>query len=212
MNGLSNYFNENVLGDLGIYSMQYNDEIFKALVDVIIPRTPVLAEEYGRIQYYGALDLYTDEYLIISLNSLSVPIAEPTAELLELAAQQYLFTEGAGSNGDLESAEWSTFGALSPKERLQVLTLLEQAQVDAADLPVPFRDNQTYVRNIVGALGRSTLMGYYSEWSGYGSTRMDPPNQRSLEYFPISWVQVGYPGPSLGYRSLRVNNSGQSNL
>jgi len=132
-------------------SQEYMQETFKALVDAIIPRTPELAEEYGKIQYYGALDFQTDEYLILSLNNYYSPLAKPTAEMLDMAAEQLVF-------------------ALS----------------------------------ITGDLNRLTMMGYYSEWYGYGSTRLKTPNQRKLEYFPLSWGQVEYPGPSLGYRALRA--------
>lgn len=105
---------------------------FQAYVDAVIPRSPRLAEEYGKIQYFGALDLHTDEYLILTLNHNSISWAESES-----------------------------------------------------------------------ALNRITMMGYYSEWSGYGSTRLEKPDQRRLEFFPISWKQVGYPGPSLGYRAFR---------
>ena len=107
-------------------SLQYTNETFQAFADAVIPRTPRLAEEYGKIQYFGALDLHTDEYLFL-----------------------------------------------------------------------------TFAYSFVGSLIRFTMMGYYSEWSGYGSTRLEAPDQRKLEYFPLSWKQVGYPGPSLGYRALR---------
>jgi hypothetical protein len=105
-------------------------ETLKAFVDAIIPRSPGLAEEYGKIQYFGALDLHTYEYLIMTLSSYSIPLTNPLAV-------------------------------------------------------------------------RFVMMGYYSEWSGYGSTRLEEPAQRRLEYNPLSWKQVGYPGPSLGYRALR---------
>lgn len=42
----------------------YTYDTIMAFVDVVIPRTPLLAQMYGEIMYYGALDLYTDEYLI----------------------------------------------------------------------------------------------------------------------------------------------------
>ena len=186
-------------------TFQRMDEIYKAFVNAMIPRTPDLAEEFGRIQYYGALDLYTDEYLILSLNSYYFPITYPTAEMLELAAEQLVLSEGAGRSNTSEYTELSTFGVLAATDRLLAVTLLEQLMVNTADLPIPFRNNPGFMLYITNVLSRFTLMGYYSEWSGYGSTRLDTPNQRKLEFFPISWEQVGYPGPSLGYRALRVN-------
>jgi hypothetical protein len=195
------YPDNNMINDQNNDSLQYTDEIFKAFVDAIIPRTPGLAEEFGKIQYFGALDLYTDEYLILSLNNYYIPIAKPTAEMLEIAAEQLISTEGA------ELMEFSIYGALAPMDRLRVIASLEHFVVNIADLPIPFQNNPGYILYITSALNRYTMMGYYSEWSGYGTTRLKTPNQRKLEYFPLSWEQVGYPGPSQGYRALRVNNS-----
>jgi hypothetical protein len=197
------YSGDNMTDNQNDYSLPYTDEIFKAFADAILPRTPGLAEEFGRIQYFGALDLYTDEYLIMSFNHYYIPLAEPIAQMLETAAKELVFAEGPGRISGPEAAQWSTFGELAPTDRLRALTLLEQGMVNTSDLPEPFQDNQDYILYILNALNRFTLMGYYSEWSGYGSTRLEAPSRRSLEYFPLSWEQVGYPGPSLGYRALR---------
>jgi len=172
-------------------SLRRTQETFQAFVDAIIPRTPGLAEEYGRIQFFGALDLHTDEYITLSLDYYYIPLAEITAEMLDVAAEQLVVMDG------------SAFAALEPSDRLRALTLLEQIHIYLADLPIPFRDNPELILYITSALNRFTMMGYYSEWSGYGSTRLATPNQRKLEYFPISWKQIGYPGPSLWYRALR---------
>jgi len=185
-------------------SQQHTQATFQALVDAIVPRTPRLAEEYGRIQYYGALDLYTDEYLIMSLNHYYIPLAKPTAQMLDVAAEQLVLIRGNERLLDFSMYPGGgTFAALAPSDRFRALTLLEQLQVNLTNLPIPFQDNPELVLSITFALNRFTLMGYYSEWSGYGSTRLDTPNQRILEYFPLNWQQVGYPGPSLGYRALR---------
>lgn len=206
MYGAYDYPGDNIMNNPNYYSMLYTDEIFKAFVDAIIPRTPELAEEYGKLQYYGALDLYTDEYLIMSLNHFYTPIAYQTAELLEVAAEQLILNGGIDRIGASDYTEWSAFGTLAPMDRLWAITLLEQLMVNVTDLPLPFQNNPVSILYMTNVLNRLTLMGYYSEWSGYGSTRLASPNQRHLEYFPLSWEQVGYPGPSLGYRALRVNN------
>lgn len=112
---------------------QISNSIIHFLVDEIIPRTPDLAEEYGEIQLYGALDLDVDQY---------------------------------------------------------VISILQEENI---------APNEIYDINI----NRLVTMGFYSEWSGYGSTRLKPPNERVFEFPPISWKQVGYPGPSLGYHALR---------
>lgn len=155
---------------------------FQVLVNAIIPRTPGLAYEYGVVQYYGALDLHVEEYVIFNLNSLEIPFAQPTADLLDHVAYYYV---------NLESFNL-----------LYALVLLRQLQINLSNLPVPFKDNPLFVIQIANSLYQYTLMGYYSEWAGYGNTRLAEPNARILEYYPISWEQIGYPGPSLGYRVL----------
>lgn len=178
-------------------SLSYN-KTFKALVDTIIPRTPGLAVEYGKIQYFGATDSYTDEYLKYSLDYYSIPLAKPAAEMLNMAALQLT------DNNALYYVN-EPFAKLSPINRLRTLELLNQNKFNLEDFPVPYRNDPRAVISTVNNINRLTLMGYYSEWSGYGSTRLDSPSERELEYIPISWKQTGYPGPSLGYRALRVN-------
>lgn len=185
-------------------TFQYTMETFKSLVDAIIPRTPGLAEEYGKIQYFGALNLHTDEYMILTLNYYSFLLAEPTAAMLDAAGEQLVFM---GENSRLlDFARYpggGTFAALAPEDRFRALTLLDKLRINLGDLQQPFTDNPGFVLTFSGILARYALMGYYSEWSGYGSTRLESPNNRKLEYFPLSWKQVEYPGPSLGYRALR---------
>jgi hypothetical protein len=145
------------------------------------------------VQYYGALDLHIDEYVILTLNSLGMPLAEPTAEMLDITTGSFI--------------------ALNQYSQLYALTLLNQLQINLSHLPIlsilsilpiPFKNNPQLIILITNSLVSFTMMGYYSEWSGYGSTRLADPNQRRLEYYPLSWKQIGYPGPSLGYRALRV--------
>ncbi len=150
---------------------------YQYFVNEIIPRTPELADTYGMIQYYGALDSQIDEYLIMNLDSLETPLAIPVAELL--------------------NAAYSDSGVLVSPEVLPELA-------GTGNLPQPFRNNQGLIVSTVHTLVTWTMMGYYSEWAGYGSTRLETPDQRVLEYAPISWSQIGYPGPSLGYRGLRT--------
>lgn len=194
----------NLMNNQNSNSLLHTQDTFRAFVDAIVPRTPGLAEEYGRIQYFGALDSGIEEYLIMSLNNYYIPLAAPTAEMLDIAAEQLVMMQGNESELDFSLFPGGgTFAALSPNDRFRALTLLEQLQVNLSTLPIPFQENPGFVLYILLELNRSTMMGYYSEWSGYGSTRLDEPNQRILEYFPLDWEQVGYPGPSLGYRALR---------
>lgn len=191
-----------MISNQNINSMQHTEDTFKALVDAIIPRTSRLAREYGRIQYFGALDLNTDEYMILTLNSYFIPLAEPMAEILDLAAQQLIYLEGEDILQNFSKfPEGGAFASLTPLDRFRALTLLGEFESDQGDLSS--MDNPELILTISTTLNRFTMMGYYSEWSGYGSTRLEAPDRRVLEYFPISWQQVSYPGPSLGYRTLR---------
>lgn len=168
------------------YSTNQTQDIIKAVVNAIIPRSPGLAYEYGVVQYYGALDLQIDDYIIMTFNSFDIPLAEATAKMLSIMAKQ--------------------FETLYPYNQLYILLQLRQLQINLSYLPPPFTNNPPLVISIINSLISFTMMGYYSEWSGYGSTRLASPNQRVLEYYPISWKQIGYPGPSLGYRALRTYN------
>lgn len=184
---------------------------FRALVEAIVPDTPALAV-FGAEQTPGAADLHIHEYMIWELDhSLSlflgthltvVPLASPTAQLLNAGAVE-LVTSGRAKHAP-NHAVWGScpFAALSPIDRIRVMAMLEQLDVDLGSLPPPYRDNGGNVRFMIDFLTRQTMFGNYSEWSAYGTTRLATPTERRLEYFPISWKQVGYPGVVPGYRAL----------
>lgn len=168
---------------------------FQALVDAIIPRTPALAQEYGRIQYYGALDQQVEQFLIYELEHYPVPMALPVAEILDATA--LLWRNAQGYYGQV------SFAMLSPLERLSVLGLLRREEPVPEIMTIVSQADPGLWRTALSMLDTYTLMGYYSEWFGYGTTRLNPPEERVMEFKPISWLQVGYPGPSLGYHVLR---------
>jgi hypothetical protein len=122
-------------------------------------------------------------------------MALPTAEILNAAALLMRMTQGY--YGPV------SFAMLSPLERLSVLELLRQEAQTPEILSIVSQVDPGLWRTALTLLDTYTLMGYYSEWFGYGTTRLNPPEERVLEFKPISWLQVGYPGPSLGYRVLR---------
>lgn len=166
------------------YTMQHILNTYKAFVEVIIPWTPKLATEYGEIQYYGAIDLLTYEFLIQTIHAYggsSLVIA--VVNMLNSWAQQVVFQ--GGNSDKVNSTNGVTFTNLTPTDRLLVIKLMKQYE---SNLP----DNQIIT---IDSLIRYTLMGYYSEWYGNGSTRLLEPNQRVLEFEPLSWQQVAYPGP-----------------
>ena len=168
---------------------------FQALVDAIIPRTPVLAQEYGRVQYYGALDQQVDQFLIYELERYPVPMALVTAQILDAGAIQWRRSQGYFGP--------VSFAMLPPLERLNVLGMLRQESQAPEIMTIISQVDPGLWRTAISMLDTYTLMGYYSEWFGYGTTRLYPPQERVLEFKPISWLQIGYPGPSLGYRVLR---------
>lgn len=174
----------------GQHSMLQVINTYKALVEAVIPWTPKLAAEYGEIQYFGAIESLTYEYVIASLYQIGgVGLVGATAKLLDTVATELIMHRSSQVFGSFTGQV--TFGDLDLEERISVLYLLKQQeltflnQMDNAD------------KFIINTLLQMTMMGYYSEWFGYGSTRLNPPGERVMEFQPISWKQVGYPGPSL---------------
>lgn len=187
---------------------------FRALVEAIIPGSPVTCADEAE-QAAGAVDLCIHEYMIWELDhSLSlvlgfyltvIPLSCSTARLLDAGAVQL------AASGQLQYAPnhllwWSSpFAALCPADRIRVLAILEQLKVDLGTLPPPYRNDGGFVRFMVDFLTRQTMFGNYSEWSAYGTTRLRTPTERRLEYFPVSWKQVSYPGVVPGYRVFLGN-------
>jgi hypothetical protein len=126
-----------------------------------------------------------------------VLLSEAIAQMLNSAANQ-LISSGI-VHGPLDNCfpGGGEFCSLSRRDRLLTLSYLEQLKIDLGSLPVPFQYNGNWVQMVVDLINRHTMFGYYSEWSGYGSTRLLMPQARKLEYTPISWKQIGYPGPDL---------------
>ena len=173
----------------------------------MVPQSPDLAEQYGEIQFYGALESYTAEYLIMSLDSYPTPFAIAVAEVLNLAAKQYLMEKG--EDPDLPDDSGGVyFLKLTPEDRLKTIDRIASSD-GIVYIPAGLVMKTGDIASVFPALNRLIMMGYYSEWSGYGSTRFMSPNLRVLEYIPISWKQIGYPGPSFGYRIPGAYNFAQ---
>ncbi len=187
---------------------------FQALVDAIIPRTPKLAQKLGRIQEVGALEAHVDQYMIWELDHMvtiqgdfslrRVMLSGPTAELLDAGAVQLIAAGGAKQTDDeLKFPGGGAFARLSRSDRFRAMYLLESLHIDLGYLPLPYQYNAGLVQFMVDTLNRLVMFGFYSEWPGYGTTRLASPAIRRLEEFPVGWLQTGYPGPALGYRQLR---------
>lgn len=183
---------------------------FQALTDALLPS----ANQFGYGNVYEANDLHAHEYLMDGLDQYitiqeqlgqrAVPLAYPTALMLDAAALQLVNTLQAQppyphplySGGGM-------FSRITRTDRLQTLTALEKLDIDLYLLPFPFQNNGGLVKHVTDALNRFSMFGFYSEWPAYGSTRLYPPNDRRLEFFPLGWQQAGYPGVALGYRDFR---------
>ncbi|HLR52396.1 MAG TPA: hypothetical protein VK072_05915 [Candidatus Avamphibacillus sp.] len=162
---------------------------------------------------FSAQDIGVHEYVIYGLNhNISiqkqvhhkvVPLAYPTAVMLDVAAIHLVNAHQAQAYSQSLFTEGKMFSYLSREDRIRTLSLLENLNIDLYLLPSPFQNNAGMVKFVTDALNRFSIFGYYSEWPAYGSTRLNPPSNRRLEYFPPGWQQVTYPGVSLGYRAFR---------
>jgi hypothetical protein len=184
---------------------------FRALVDAIIPDSAGSAA-HGDVQTAGAVNLCVHEYMIWELDhSLSlieglylttVPLSSPTAGLLNCGAVQFVASGQMQNRIDYSVWTRSPFAALHPADRIRVLAMLEQVQLDLGALPPPFRNDGGLIRYFVDFLNRQTMFGNYSEWPAYGKTRLKVPTERRLQGFPVGWIQAEYPGVVPGYRAL----------
>jgi hypothetical protein len=188
------------------HTLLITQETFKALVDAIAPKSSELS--------IGALELHTEEYLIWTLNhivtlvfvnkDINVPLANATAEMLNIAAEELIKKDEKEKSMDsVFISQKGTLAALEPSDRIRAIALLEERQIDLTILPFPFSKNQGFVLAITRLLTSLTTFGYYSNWSAYDTTRLETPEKRILEEFPAGWKEVRYPGPSKGYRALR---------
>ncbi|WP_188207836.1 hypothetical protein [Alkalibacillus aidingensis] len=189
----------------------YTLSTFRALANTLIP-PPTNQDELESTP--GASDMCIYEYIVYALDHYipiqtyvyqgNIPLALPTALMINEAARQYAYTNRPPfSYQQATQSNHHFFSSLSRQDRIQTLAHLEDLNLDLYTLPTPFQNNAGLIKHVTDALNRLTLFGYYSEWSSYGSTRLNPPDERYQEFFPLSWYHVGYPGVSLGYRDFR---------
>lgn len=187
---------------------------FKALNDAVIPPSPDLAKKPDLIHSSAPAEHRIDEYQLWTLNHsllqiilklvVKVHLAKPTAKMLDKAASQLINDAGHKEPVDpIILNDTGSFAALAPNDRLRALLLLEQTSVSPFSLPLLFVNNPGLVLSVTGTLIMLTTIGYYSGWTGYGSTSLKRPEKRMVEHFPESWKEIGYPGPSKGYHGFR---------
>lgn len=187
---------------------------FKAFVDALIPSAPAIAMAGYTIEAVGALELLVYEFIIeeldhsvyrpIARNLMDTSPATAAAQLLDAAARQLIQSGGTTEPLDVWAFPGGgPFAALSRSDRLRAVDSLSKLDVDLGSLPAPYTNNSVFVENVTVMFNLLAMFGFYSEWSGYGTTRLLSPDRRRMECFPLSWIQTGYPGPALGYRALR---------
>ncbi|WP_161628803.1 hypothetical protein [Thalassobacillus devorans] len=182
------------------YTTQLN---FMAVVDALIPSS-VVTSNCGCTVQYGGVPLSIWEYLLMSIDSLPVPLTEETSQLLDLSAF-HIYKKRYPLSFLIYHPHTSQalFSTLSRKDRLRAINLLEKLMVPSDSFPVPYKNNPIIVQIMIDSLYQLTFFGYYSEWFGYGETRIHSPAFSSLRTYPVSWAYTGYPGPSFGYRDFR---------
>lgn len=169
----------------------------QAAVDSILQAPPIDGEIYGYV-----IDIL-DQTLPPSINQgEAISLSKQTAELLDFAAIQLLVC----SHQIWTVPRKGLFSKLSPSERLMAINLLERLEVPLESLPEPFTNNPGLTQSMKNTITQLTFLGYYSEWTGYGTTRFNRPDYRCIQCFPVSWIQTNYPGPAFGYRNLRGFN------
>lgn len=193
--------------DVGPGGNLYLKATYNALADAIVPVTPWLANEAGAAYLAGGAEWDVGQLLISMLDQLrpadgGLPLA--TALLLDTGANWLIATgQATAPLNPCAFPAGGPFAQLCREDRIRVLALLEQLALDPATLPPPYRDAPWLVPVTVDGLNRAAVMGFYSEWPGYGTTRPLPQQERELQFFPPGWCQARYPGTSKGYRALR---------
>ena len=182
--------------------------VFKALSESITPlsRNSVSSRSEGDRYLYEYYIYILDHYVSLKVffKPATFGLANATANMLNIAAKQLIDSGENEQPADPAIAyEYGMFAALQAKDRCRVISLLEHLQVDLSGLPVPFYKNPGTVVAVVSILTMLGSAGYYSEWTGYGTTRSGPPAARILAQYPASWQQVDYPGPAMGHHVLR---------
>jgi hypothetical protein len=195
---------------------RYIKSTFQSLVHAIIPPHLKQKEYIGTVHVAGAQELQVYEYVIWILDhSIAFPVKEQlklvngsmsksTAELLDAGAARLIQTGQILYPLNVTAYPCGgPFSALSPIDRLRAVTLIERLDINLENLSIPYKNNPGIVRNMMDILNELPMFGHYSEWTGYGTTRLFPPEYRRVEYFPPGWEQTNYPGPSFGYRDFR---------
>jgi hypothetical protein len=188
-------------------------------------------DHIGEDHVPGAVAVGVDEYLVTYVNSLlgigseelgltgELRLAELVALVLDAAATELV---ARGDNtvpldprrvlelaslrdiaADPRNLAAGPFAKLSRRDRLRALAMLDEKELDTAELPGPLAEADTgLVPQLI--VGFSEVI-YYSEWQGYDDLTA-PPSERSHPNDADavqSWRQTGYPGFEDGNAAFR---------
>lgn len=197
-----------------INEISHTNETFKALIEALAPESQNLIVKYENRILHEVSYQSVYEYEIWTLNhSLSqtilkikfnINLANPTAKMLDKAAKQLIESKNNKEpvNSDI-LRKIGDFAALAPSDRLLAIDLLEKLRVNLSSLPIPFWNNAGFVLLIVGELMMLNTIGYYSGGHGYDFSNLKIGARDKSENYYSSWKEVGYPGPSKGYKCLK---------
>lgn len=189
----------------------YTKATLRALVDAIIPATVQYERGLPLRWIVGAAGLSVEDFVIKQLDhSQFVPVNASAAGILPLSlATASLLDIGAAVLKRAQSKTYGSktlrgaFASLPRMDRLRAIALINRLAIPLFALPLPYQNNPGLVLTMMDSLHQLTVFGYYSEWYGYGSTRLLPANKQRVEFFPPGWRFAGYSGPSYGYRAYR---------
>lgn len=174
---------------------------FQAVVHAIFQKEQgVIARKFNIHGYIISVLDQTIPHSILQKQTLS----KSTAQVLDAAAVQLVWS----GQTECPFQVWSfptggAFAALSCNDRLKVIDLLERVGINMEYLPEPYKNNPGLIQSIKNTLYQLAVLGFYSEWTGYGTSSFYHPDDRRLEYFPPGWIQSNYPGVAFGYRDFR---------
>lgn len=203
----------------------------RALVDAVLPETPVLGAELGPEHVPGGLAIDLDRFVVTYVDDGfqlglphvgphgNIPLIDAITHVLDAAALKLvdrhenesgprsdrpksLFDPGEASPARIEDAA-GTFSKLSRRDRLRAIGILDDFEFE---ISLPSGDTFEFDAGLVGQLVIGfTEMIYYSEWDGYDEFTQ-APSARVHPNDPVavqSWRQTDFPGVANGYVALR---------
>jgi hypothetical protein len=172
-------------------------------LDISIPNAPAAPDASGPADVELLVEAGTETVHRVKQN---YPYAEVFPVVFDIAAAEFLLRQ---RNEDPPSPNTQfpaggTFTKLSREDRLRVLwDIVDGNVIDRLDsILSPMLPTVGILKYVIMACNGLHGFGYYTEWSAYGDTKTDLPQERELER-PVgeaqSHQQTGYPGPADGY-------------